>query len=160
VRAGNRARLAAAALLVATITAACYGGGGRQVPLAAAGPGQELYDLVNQSRAQAGLPPLAWNDQLGGLAQDWSDQIAANGGFRHRDLNAVLQDPAFGGFWALGENLLHGPCGMTAQEIHNAFMASPPHSAIMLSPDYNVIGIGVACGFWAEVYVTENFGRV
>ena len=38
---------------------------------------QQLYSLVNDERAANGLGSVGWNDLLAGLAQSWSDHMAA-----------------------------------------------------------------------------------
>lgn len=77
----RRARLLAAALVVATLTAGCFGGGSttsaREVPLPPSGLSREIYDLVNADRGTQGLPALTWHPKLGGLAQGWSEHMAS-----------------------------------------------------------------------------------
>ena len=69
------------------------------LPFGSAPPqAQELYYIVNNERAANGLGPVAWHDQLGGLAQSWSDYMAVTGNYSHQDLDAVLQNPAYGGY--------------------------------------------------------------
>jgi uncharacterized protein YkwD len=118
---------------------------------------QELYYLVNNERAANGLGPVGWHDELGGLAQSWSDHMAGTGDYSHQDLYAVLQNPAFAGFSAMAENIIHGDCGLSAAQLHQAWMNSPDHRANILG-NYNAIGIGVACN-GGQLYATEDFGR-
>ena len=159
----RRARLLAATVVIATLTTGCFAAAstsvGRQVGLPASGATRQLYDLVNQSRAQHGLPRLAWNNQLGGLAADWSDHMAATGRFAHRDLRATMATAEYSSFSRLGENILVGSCGTRAQDMQNAFMNSPSHRANILSSGFNVVGIGVTCSGDGRVWVTQNFGR-
>jgi uncharacterized protein YkwD len=72
---------------------------------------QELYYLVNNERAANGLGPVGWHDQLGGLAQNWSNRMAGSGNYSHQNLDAILQDPAYGGFNGLGENISAAAAG-------------------------------------------------
>jgi uncharacterized protein YkwD len=118
---------------------------------------RDLYTQVNNTRAAHGLGPLAWNEQLGGLAQSWSEHIAATGDFSHQNLNALLANPAFAGFQALAENIFRGSCGMSASEIHQNLMSSPAHRANILGA-YSAIGIGAACN-GGTLAVVEDFGR-
>jgi uncharacterized protein YkwD len=156
------APLAVLAAVIA-IAAACApvkpgAGGGGGLPFGAAHPvAQELYHTVNNERAAHGLGPVGWNDQLGGLAQGWSEHMAASGGMSHRNLHALLQDPAFAGFSALAENVFAGFCGMSAGQIHQAWMSSAPHRGNILG-GYNAIGIGIACN-GGSLFATENFAR-
>jgi uncharacterized protein YkwD len=118
---------------------------------------QALYYYVNSERAAWGLGPVGWNDQLGGLAQGWSEYMAGTGNFSHQNLSAILLSPAYAGFSGLGENIISGGCGMSAAQMHQAWMSSPVHRANILG-NFNAIGIGIACN-GSTVYATEDFGR-
>jgi hypothetical protein len=78
----------------------------------------------------------------GGAAQ--SNWMAGSGNSTHQNLDAILQDPAWGGFNGLGENIIHGGCGISARQMHQAWMGSPLHRANILG-NFSVVGIGVAC---------------
>jgi uncharacterized protein YkwD len=117
---------------------------------------RELYSLVNNERAARGLGPVNWNDQLGGLAQRWSQHMAATGSMAHQNLRAI-HNSGFEGFSVLAENVLSGGCGMSARQMHQAWMNSPTHRATILG-DYSEIGIGIACNGGA-LYAAEEFGR-
>ena len=144
--------LAAIAVVVALAACTPFKSGSGVQPLA-----RDLYTQVNNSRAAHGLGPLAWNDQLGGAAQCWSEHIAVTGDFSHQNLGALLGHPAFAGFSALAENIFRGRCGMSASEIHQSLMNSPLHRANILGA-YSAIGIGAACN-GGTVAVVEVFGR-
>lgn len=158
---GTRRIAVLAAVGAALALAACAplkAGPPRTVSFGNAHPqAQELYYLVNSERAANGLGGVGWHELLGGLAQNWSDHMAATGDYRHQNLDAVLQDPAFAGFSALGENIIHGGCGLSAAELHQAWMSSPLHRANILG-NWSSIGIGVACN-GSDLYATEDFGR-
>jgi uncharacterized protein YkwD len=118
---------------------------------------KELLSLTNSDRAASGLDPLAWNDQLGGLAQSWSDHMATTGQLVHQDLDALRQTPAYSEFSALKENILSSACAFTAAQIEAAFMNSPPHKANVLG-DFTVMGIGVKCN-GTNMFVTVEYWR-
>jgi uncharacterized protein YkwD len=155
------APLAALAIVVVTLSACApfkSGPGGPSLPFGNAQPqARELYGLVNSTRAAYGLGPLGWNDQLGALAQSWSEHVAATGDFSHQNLGALLGNPAFAGFSGLAENIMSGTCGMSAGAIHQAWMNSSQHRANILG-NYSAIGIGVACN-GGTVAAVEDFGR-
>lgn len=158
----HRARLLAAAFVVATLTAGCFGAGGtssaREVPLPPSGLSREIYDLVNADRGTHGLPVLTWHPKLGGLAQGWSEHMASTGRLEHSDLNTTLRSPGFSEFHRLGENILAGNCSMTAAEMERAWMNSPGHRDNIFG-SYNVIGIGVVCA-GGRLWATQSFGVV
>jgi uncharacterized protein YkwD len=118
---------------------------------------QELYSFVNNERAANGLGPVGWNDQLGGLAQGWSEHMAGTGDFSHQNLDALFDNPAYSGFSGLGENIIHAGCGASSASLHQAWMSSPLHRANILG-NFNAIGIGVACN-GGDLYAAEEFGR-
>jgi uncharacterized protein YkwD len=118
---------------------------------------KDLSSLTNSDRAANGLEPLAWNAQLGGLAQSWSEHMAATGQLVHQDLDAVRQMPAYSGFSELKENILSGACTLTAAQIEAAFMNSPGHKANILG-NFTAVGIGVKCN-GTNLFVTVVFGR-
>ena len=109
-----------AAILAIVVLAACVpfkpgAPAAAPLPFGSAHPqAQELYYIVNNERAANGLGPVAWHDQLGGLAQGWSDYMAVSGNYSHQNLDAILQNPAYYGYSGLGENILHGACGISA----------------------------------------------
>jgi uncharacterized protein YkwD len=118
---------------------------------------KELFSSTNADRAANALDPLAWNDQLGGLAQSWSDHMATTGQLVHQNLDALRQTPAYSGFSDLKENILSGPCTFTAAQIEAAFMSSAPHTVNILG-DFTAAGIGVKCN-GTKLFVTVVFGR-
>jgi uncharacterized protein YkwD len=147
------ALLAATAAIVVLAACAPFKGGppaAAPLPFGSANPqAQELYYIVNNERAANGLGPVAWHDQLGGLA--------VTGNYSHQDLDAVLQNPAYAGYSGLGENILHGGCGISAAQMDQAWMNSPEHRANILG-NFSAVGIGVACN-GGDLYATEEFGR-
>jgi uncharacterized protein YkwD len=144
--------VAAIALVVALAACAPFKSSPSPNPVAG-----QLYAEVNNARAANGLPPLAWNDQLAGLAQGWSGHIASTGDFSHQNLGALLGNPALAGFSGLAKNIMRGTCGMSAAEIHQHWMSSPLHRANILG-SYSAIGISVACS-GGTVAAAEDFGR-
>ena len=109
------------------------------------------YDLVNQSRAASGLPPLEYNTMLYAKAQAWADRLAAQGYLQHSNLAD--------GNWSttrtkLGENVAYGP---SMEAVHDNLMRSAPHRANILSADYNKVGTGVAYSPDGTVWVVQEF---
>ena len=67
--------------------------------------------------------------------------------------------------WVVGENLAWGNGAITSPEaIVQAWLASPPHRANLLSARYSSVGVGVASGTplrrGSGATYTANFGRV
>jgi len=66
---------------------------------------QAMLEAHRQARAQVGLPPLAWNDDLAAAARDHAAMLARIGALRHTDQPMVE---------AQGENLWAGTRGAYA----------------------------------------------
>jgi len=62
---------------------------------------QALIDFHNQARREVGVAPLAWSPELARFAQEWADEIARSGDFRHRPRSSHHY----------GENLAMGTAG-------------------------------------------------
>src|SRR5829696_8122200 len=80
--------------------------------------------VVALALAAAGVGPLAWDDQLSGLAQTHSREIAASGSLWHSDLGAFLRTPWMAGWRSLGENLLVASAGTSGWSAEDIWMAS------------------------------------
>jgi uncharacterized protein YkwD len=80
--------------------------------------------------------------------------MAGSGNSTHQNLDAILQDPAWGGFNGLGENIIRGGC---AGQMHQAWMSSDLHRANILG-NFSVVGIGVACS-GTNMFVTVEYWR-
>lgn len=76
--------LAAVAAALAVAACAPLKSGPPAISLGNANPqAQELFYLVNSERAANGLGPVGWHDELGGLAQGWTDHMAGTGDYAH-----------------------------------------------------------------------------
>ena len=65
-----------------------------------------LINAHNDWRSRYNSPPVVWDDAVAGVAQNWSDQIAASGSFGHRPDNQY------------GENIFMGTSGAySAQDV-------------------------------------------
>jgi uncharacterized protein YkwD len=110
-------------------------------------PDQALdLQLVNQTRANAGVHPVSWDP--GTSAQSWADHLAATHG--------EGDDPGF----ANGPGCGHAgnfAAASSVTDAHNALVASPPHYANMTG-DYAKVGIGVSRDS-SFTYVVEDYTR-
>lgn len=117
-----------------------------------------VLTLVNQERATAGCKPLTASTSLDGLAQAFSDDMAARGFFSHTDPDG--DDPwdrakARGITDLSAENIARGQ--PTAAAVMDAWMNSPDHRRNILDCSYSTLGVGVHFGpdgpWW-----TQDFG--
>ena len=119
----------------------------------------QLVDLINQARAQQGLPPLTPDQRLTDAARKHTELMVQHSALSHE----FPGEPAFQirisneglPSDSQGENV---DLNQTIVGAHEALMKSPPHRANILDPDYNVVGVGVIRS-GENVYVTEDFAR-
>ncbi|MGW1604664.1 CAP domain-containing protein [Streptomyces eurythermus] len=107
----------------------------------------EVLKLVNDERAKAGLGALAANSALTGLAEAFSDDMAARGFFAHTDPDGRTpwDRAARAGITGLGgENIGRGQADAAA--VLAAWMDSPENRANILNPGFTAFGAGVHLG--------------
>lgn len=103
-----------------------------QVPDAEARSAQ----LIGQERSSRGIGGLAFAADLQAVARRHAQRMADRGEQYHNpDLASEVE-----GWQALGENV---GVGSSADSLHQAFMGSPTHRAIILDPEFTEVGIGV-----------------
>lgn len=127
-------------------------------------PAADILQLVNQVRAEYGLPPVTYNAQLATAAQGHANFIASEGIYSHYGINgSTWQDRAqAAGYpgWA-GENLVGGTNLTPAQGV-TWWRNSPIHFTNMLNPRWTEAGIGFAVGsgqnFYVMVFGTQSEG--
>ena len=120
----------------------------------------QLVQLINQARAQHGLPPLQQDARLQEAARTHTNLMAVQKTLSHRlpgesvlgrrlELSGVY-------FYSAGETAAFNYTAGGAQE---SFMHSPPHRRIILDPRYDAVGIGVVERD-GIVWVTEDFAHL
>lgn len=132
--------------------------GAKSEGLALSADEQQMIELVNQSRADANLPPLTAHPELSRVARFKSGDMAQNNYFSH-------DSPSFGSpfkmmtdfgisYRGAGENIA---CNQTVARAHEALMNSPGHRANILSTDFTHIGIGIVQGGQCGSMYTQMF---
>ena len=108
-----------------------------------------IVNLINKDRAARGLSKLGVDSGLMSIAGDRAVTLAAKEVLSHSapgDLQAQLNGA--GVAWKLwGENIASTsfPWGPTvAGSLYSLWKGSPPHLALILSRDFNRVGVGVA----------------
>ncbi len=128
---------------------------GQVVPQAAL----QLLTLANQSRANAGVGALEWDDALAAAARDHCLRMAAEGQIAHRyggeDDLSTRAGKAGAHFDLIEENVALGP---NAAQIHDEWMHSPGHRANLLNADVNRVGIAVVAAR-GVLYATADYAR-
>lgn len=96
--------------------------------------------LVNQQRAERGLPSLREDARLDRSAQSWTETMVNTGAFTHGSDFAARISAAGFDWSAAGENIATG--FPTPAAVVTGWMASPGHCRNILDPLYSDIGIG------------------
>ena len=120
--------------------------------------------LVNQHRAQNGLPALGLSYALSRAAAWKSRDLGVNRYFAHDDLSRTwvqrIRDCGYRYNTYIGENIAAGVA--SAQGAFDLWKNSPGHNANMLGANYTAIGIGreYVAGSPYGWYWTTEFGGV
>ena len=121
---------------------------------------QQLLELANLSRAQAGAGPLTLDLDLSHAAR-----VHAQAMLEARQLSHRFEgEPSLPQRLAGTTNLLldreaeNVAWDYSAEGGHEHLMLSPPHRANLLNPDYNVVGLGVVRS-GNRLYIVEDFGH-
>ena len=118
---------------------------------------QEVIRLVNEIRAENGLPALTYNWELSRVARYKSQDMKDNRYFSHT--SPVYGSPfemmrSFGiAYRSAGENIARGYA--TPQAVVNGWMNSSGHRANILNAFFTQIGVGyVAAGnYWTQMFI-------
>lgn len=105
----------------------------------------QVIDLVNLERAQNGLGPLTYNENLAASAQTYAQRMAEDNFFSHTapDGSTMVGRAESAGYAAwtfLAENLAGGQ--PSPDRVVAAWMKSPGHRANILSPEASEVGVG------------------
>jgi len=155
--------VAAALITVVTIIASLL----LVAPNAFAYDNEELafQTLINNYRAQNGLPALSLSNSLYNAAENHSYDMGIRGYFSHNTPEGVtpwdrIRSAGYTYNTWLGENIAAGYG--SAQAVFDAWRVSPGHNAQMLGPNYRAIGIGryYVNGSVYGWYWTTDFGGV
>jgi len=120
----------------------------------------QLVGLINQTRAEKGLPPLTTDPRLTAAARKHTELMMENGALSHQfpgepDLQQRID----------AENI---PTDLEEENVgwdvnvaaaHQSLVEDPPHLRNILDPEVNVIGVAVVPS-GDHVYVTEDFAHL
>jgi uncharacterized protein YkwD len=119
----------------------------------------QLLEMANADRARAGLAPLKMDSGLVKAARAHAAEMASRKELSHQLSGepSLMQRISANSALHLdreGENVA---LATTADDAHQALMASPPHRNNLLNPTFNVAGIGVFRKD-SSIYVAQDFG--
>lgn len=107
-------------------------------------PAHALVDLTNQSRSEAGLAPLQWDEALATAARAHAERMAREGQLSHQypeEPNPAERAASAGAHFSLIEENI--AMADSPHRIHDSWMHSPGHRDNLMNPRINRIGIGV-----------------
>jgi uncharacterized protein YkwD len=121
---------------------------------------QQLLELANQARAQAGAPPLTIDAGLSRAARAHAQEMLAAQQLSHQFAGEPSLPQRLAALTKLqldqeGENVALDFDAAGAQQ---HLMLSPPHRANLLNPAYNVVGLGVVRS-GDQLYIVQDFGH-
>ena len=121
---------------------------------------QQLLSLANQSRHQAGVPPLTLDAGLSRAAYEHAQSMLRAHQLSHQFQGEPSLPQRLGSSARLlldqeGENVA---LDYDAQHGHEHLMLSPPHRANLLNPAYNVVGLGVVRS-GDHLFIVQDFGH-
>lgn len=113
----------------------------------AADPATQVMSLINQARAERGLVPLRSDSRLWSLAVDRATRLAAGGVLSHEAAGSLPEGLAARGiqWYGYGEDIGYasGTPDVAASSIFRMWVESPTHWSLLMSPDYNYLGVGL-----------------
>ena len=120
---------------------------------------QDIFDEINKFRASKGLKPVKYNLSVEEVAQEWTVHMAQVNSFYHNP--TFWQDPRVSEGRTNSGEVIAGDYGRDGKSLVRWWINSPAHNAILSSPNFNTIGIGVAFTNKSEgrmeIYGTVNF---
>jgi len=132
---------------------------GQPKPFDTAGEAQ-LLGLINQARAEHGLPPLTVDKRLTQAARKHTELMVEHSELSHQFEGEPPPEKRFANEGLpsdrQGENV--GVNNRSIASAHYGLMNSPPHRHSILDPNFNIVGVG-ALRDGEEIYVTEDFAH-
>jgi len=121
---------------------------------------QQLLNLTNQARAQAGAPRLTLDAGMSQAARAHAEAMFTARQLSHQFEGEPSLPQRLGAATPTlldqeGENIALDADAVQAEE---HLMLSPPHRANLLNPAYNVVGLGVVRS-GDRLYVVQDFGH-
>lgn len=107
----------------------------------------KIYDLLNRTRVDSGVDPLAWSPALSLIAEEHAVEMCLEGYFSHISptTGTVADRVQEAGitYLVVGENLA---LAATPAAVHDGFVGSPGHRLNLLRTEYRRVGVAVVAG--------------
>jgi len=112
---------------------------------------REVVEIANSERASRSTAALTWDDELGRIAREHSQEMAKRGELFHSSMDKPYAENCWGG--SPGSFYYFG-----ASDIVSTWMESPKHRTWLLCPHLRHIGVGIAVSN-GEMYASWTFWR-
>jgi len=121
---------------------------------------EQLFQLANQARRDAGVSPFAIDSGLSQAARAHARAMLDARRISHQfdGEPSLPQRLAIATQLQLDEEAENVALDNDPQHGHEHLMLSPPHRANLLNPNYNVVGLGVVRS-GDSLYIVEDFGH-
>jgi hypothetical protein len=105
---------------------------------------KKTHDLMNAERAKVGARPLAWNQRIADVSQDWANRLGVATSDPGFDFAGIHRPDAGGSLIPSGATMYREIVGFnfTPEQIVAWWMSSPSHKAVMLDSRLTDDGIG------------------
>lgn len=120
---------------------------------------QEMLQLINANRSEAGVGGLSLDSRLCRAAQIRAKEMADNQYLAHRrpdggDIESVFGEVGFEfhGYYRCGENIAAG--FRSVEGVMTGWMYSPGHRANILQKEYHVVGVGRYENYWVQLFAS------
>ena len=121
---------------------------------------QQLLGLLNQERAQHGIPAVELDQRLTRAARKHTQQMVHSDSLVHQLPGEEVLSMRIGAEDVRSDHDAENIAfSSTAAQAHDALMQSPPHRANILNPQFNAVGIAVVQN-GDRLYVTQDFAHV
>ena len=124
-----------------------------------------VFSLINKKRAEFGLPPVVWSEDLERLARAYSTEMAANNFFSHQGLDGKTvgnraDSMGIKKWRSLGENIAYNRgYDNPFESAVESWMKSPGHRENILNRRWQKSGVGIAVTPEGTYYFTQIFLR-
>lgn len=124
---------------------------------------QQAFQIINQQRAENGMPALKWNENMARAARLHSDNMARLKFFDHRGMDGLtVNDRAKSitnrTWYLISENIAFNKgFGKPVETACRHWMQSAGHRQNILDPDWTESGIGAAIAADGTFYFTQVF---
>ncbi len=122
-----------------------------------------VFDLINAKRAENGLKPLIWSDDVAAIARKHSQNMAEYTFFSHRGIDGTMvsgrADSVGLKKWrSIGENIaFNRGYADPIEKAIQLWMGSASHRHNLLSTDWQESAVGVAVAEDGSYYFTQVF---